>query len=136
MKDTLSSGIQVTRQFQVDAQSTVGFMGEGARVYATPALVRDIEITCRDLLMEHLDEGEDSVGTRVELDHLAATLLGMTVDITAEIVDLKGRAVNFEVTARDPLDQICRCRHGRFIVDIEKTKARIAAKAARAAGES
>lgn len=136
MKDTLSSGIQVTRQFQVDAQSTVGFMGEGARVYATPALVRDIEITCRDLLMEHLDEGEDSVGTRVELDHLAATLLGMTVDITAEIVDLKGRAVNFEVTARDPLDQICRCRHGRFIVDIEKTKARIAAKAAKAAGES
>lgn len=136
MKDTLSSGLQVTRQFQVDEQSTVGFMGKAARVYATPALVRDIEITCRDLLMEHLDEGEDSVGTRVELDHLAATLLGMTVDITAEIVDLKGRAVNFEVTARDPLDQICRCRHGRFIVDIEKTKARIAAKAARAAGES
>lgn len=136
MKDTLSSGLQVTRQFQVDEQSTVGFMGKAARVYATPALVRDIEITCRDLLMEHLDEGEDSVGTRVELDHLAATLLGMTVDITAEIVDLKGRAVNFEVTARDPLDQICRCRHGRFIVDIEKTKARIAAKAAKAAGES
>ncbi len=60
-------------------------MGEKARVYATPMLVRDIEIACRNLLLDHLDPGEDSVGTRVELDHLAATLMGMKVELTATI---------------------------------------------------
>ena len=59
-------------------------MGEKARVYATPMLVRDIEIACRDLLLEHLDAGEDSVGTRVELDHLAATLMGMKVELDGD----------------------------------------------------
>ena len=65
-------------------------MGEDARVYATPMLVRDIEVTCRELLLEHLDPGEDSVGTRVEIDHLAATLLGMKVTINATLAELKG----------------------------------------------
>jgi len=61
-------------------------------------LVRDIEIACRDLLLQHLDAGEDSVGTRVEIDHLAATLLGMKVELTVSIAEVQGRAVTFDVT--------------------------------------
>ena len=80
MKPTLAPGITATREFVVDRDRTIDFMGEEARVYATPMLVRDIEVTCRELLLAHLDPGEDSVGTRVEIDHLAATLLGMKVD--------------------------------------------------------
>src|SRR5256885_14495650 len=75
MKASLTTGLTATRRITVDRNRTIGFMGEGGRVYATPELIRDIEMTCRNLLLEHLDEGEDSVGTRVEIDHLAATLV-------------------------------------------------------------
>ena len=132
MKPTLAVGVSSTREFVVDRERTIDFMGESARVYATPMLVRDIEVTCRELLLAHLDPGEDSVGTRVELDHLAPTLLGMKVRIEAKIAELKGRAVTLEVSASDGLDAIGRCRHSRFIVDIKQTEQRLAAKAQRA----
>jgi predicted thioesterase len=132
MKPTLAAGVAATREFTVDRERTIDFMGEAARVYATPMLVRDIEMTCRELLLAHLDAGEDSVGTRVELDHTAATLLGMKVRIEAKIAEVKGRAVTFEVSASDGIDSICRCRHGRFVVDVRQTEARLKAKAEKA----
>jgi predicted thioesterase len=132
MKPTLAPGLTVTRAFVVDRERTIDFMGEDARVYATPLLVRDIEVTCRDFLLEHLDAGEDSVGTRVEIDHLAATLLGMEVEISVSVAEVKGRAVTFAVEAHDGLDAVCRGRHMRFIVDVKQTEARLAAKAGKA----
>ena len=105
-------------------------MGEEARVYATPMLVRDIEVTCRELLLEHLDPGEDSVGTRVEIDHLAPTPLGMMVTIEATLGELKGRAAIFDIVASDGRDTICRGRHARFIANVEQLKQRLKAKAA------
>ena len=128
MKATLKAGIQDTAGVVVDRERTIGFMGEEARVYATPMLVRDIEVACRDLLGEHLDAGEDSVGTRVELDHLAPTPIGMRVELEVAIVEVKGRAVTFEIAGRDAVEAICRGRHARFVVDVEKTRARLAAK--------
>jgi predicted thioesterase len=133
MKPTLHSGLSSTRTFTVDRDSTIGFMGEDARVYATPMLVRDIEITCRDFLLEHLDPGEDSVGIRVEIDHLAATLLGMQVTITVTLGELKGRAAIFDVVATDGIDTICRGRHSRFIANVAQVKARLAEKQKKAA---
>ena len=120
------------RSITVDRERTIGFMGEKARVYATPMMVRDIEMTCRELLLEHLDPGEDSVGTRVEIDHLAATLLGMTVRIEARITEVKGRAVTFEVSAHDGIDECGRCKHQRFVVELKKSEERLAAKAQKA----
>ncbi len=118
--------------FEVDRERTIDFMGEKARVYATPMLVRDIEIACRELLLKHLDPGEDSVGTRVEFDHMAATLMGMKVELTLTIAEVKGRAVTFDVTGRDSLEPICRGHHQRFVVDVGKTEERLAAKAQKA----
>jgi len=132
MKPTLAPGITTTREFAIDRERTIDFMGEEARVYATPMLVRDIEVTCRELLLAHLDAGEDSVGTRVEIDHLAATLLGMKVAITATLAELKGRAAVFEVSATDGLDTICRGRHARFIANVEQVKQRLKQKQAKA----
>jgi predicted thioesterase len=132
MKTTLVAGVSSTREIVVDRERTIDFMGESARVYATPMLVRDIEMTCRELLLAHLDAGEDSVGTRIELDHTAPTLLGMKVRIEARVSELKGRAVTFEVSAHDGLDAICRCKHSRFIVDVKQTEQRLAAKAQKA----
>ena len=117
MKTTLAAGIAAKRKYRIDRERTIDFMGEKARVYATPMLVRDIEVTCREFLLEHLDPGEDSVGTRVEIDHLAATLLGMDVEISVSVAEVKGRAVTFAVEAHDGIDKICRAstalRHRR-----------------------
>jgi fluoroacetyl-CoA thioesterase len=132
MKSSLAAGLAIVRELVVDRERTIGFMGEAARVYATPMMVRDIEMTCRELLLEHLDPGEDSVGTRVEIDHLAATLLGMTVRIEAKVTEVKGRAVTFEVSAHDGIDQCARCKHARFVVDLKKAEERLAAKAQKA----
>jgi fluoroacetyl-CoA thioesterase len=132
MKPSLAPGLVKTRSFVVDERRTIGFMGSEGRVYATPEMVRDVEMTCRDLLLEHLDAGEDSVGIRVELDHLAATPLGLAVEIAVRVAELKGRQVVFEVEARDPIDEIARGRHVRFVVEVAKTKERLAAKRAKA----
>ena len=132
MKPTLAAGVAATRTLAVDRERTIDFMGEQARVYATPMLVRDIEVACRELLLEHLDAGEDSVGTRVEIDHLAATLLGMEVELSVRVTEVKGRAVTFDVQGRESVDAICRGTHVRFVVDTKATEARLAAKAAKA----
>ena len=133
MKDTLAVGLAKTQRITVDKPRTIGFMGEAARVYATPELTRDIELTCRDLLLEHCDRGEDSVGTRVEVDHIAATLLGQWVDITVTIAALNGRRVTFAVAAEDAVEPIARGKHDRFVVDVAATEARLRAKAAKLA---
>ena len=132
MKDSLQPGLFATRQYEVTRDRTIDFMGENARVYATPMLVRDVEVACRELLLAHLDPGEDSVGTRIELDHLAATLQGMPVTLEIELVALEGRAAKFAVTGSDSVEPICKATHHRFIVDVAKTEQRLAAKAAKA----
>ncbi len=132
MKASLAQGLDATVKLTVDRERTIGFMGEKARVYATPMLVRDVEVACRELLLPHLDPGEDSVGTRIELDHLAATLIGMQVELKLTITEVKGRAVVFAVEGHDGLDTICRGRHNRFVVEVKTSEARLAAKAAKA----
>ena len=132
MKSTLVAGLSTTRVFTIDRERTIDFMGDAARVYATPMLVRDIEMACREFLLGHLDQGEDSVGTRVELDHLAPTLVGMTVRLEAKVAEVKGRAVTFEISGSDGVDTICRGKHARFVVDIRQTEGRLAAKAQKA----
>jgi len=132
MKTTLQAGLAAKRKFRIDRERSIDFMGEKARVYATPMLVRDIEVTCREFLLAHLDAGEDSVGTRVEIDHLAATLLGMEVEISIGVAEVKGRAVTFTVEAHDGIDAVCRGKHMRYVVDLKQTEARLAAKAQKA----
>jgi len=132
MKASLQPGVRDTARFEVTRDRTIDFMGEKARVYATPMLVRDMEIACRELLLRHLDAGEDSVGTRVEVDHLAATLMAMSVEIDVEITEVNGRSVTFKVEGRDSVEPICRGVHKRFVVDVASTEKRLAAKAAKA----
>lgn len=132
MKPSLQPGVNRTVRVDIDRERTIDFMGEKARVYATPALLRDIEVACRELLLEHLDAGEDSVGTRVELDHTGATLMGMKVELQVAVAELSGRSVTFDVSGSDGIDAICRCRHQRFVVDVAKTEQRLAAKAQKA----
>jgi fluoroacetyl-CoA thioesterase len=133
MKDSLRPGVTQVRRVEIDRERTIGFMGEEARVYATPRLVGDIEMTCRGLIIEHADAGEDSVGVEVAIKHLAPTLPGSTVEITARVASVEGRKVTFEVTARDELENISSGMHARFVVDTAKTIERLKAKATKLA---
>lgn len=132
MKSTLKPGLVGTVTFEVSRDRTIDFMGEDARVYATPVLVRDIEVACRELLLAHLDAGEDSVGTRVAIDHIGATLMGMAVALTVRVLSVEGRAVVFEIEGRDSVEPIVRGQHARFVVDVAKTAQRLTAKAHKA----
>ncbi len=136
MKDTLAIGLQTTSRFTVEKVDTIGFMGDDLRVYATPSLVGHMELACRDFLLEHLDEVEDSVGARVEIDHIAPTLAGMWVEIKVTVADIQGRMVSFDFEASDQLEPIAKGQHKRFVVDKGKTAERLAAKAAQAASDS
>ena len=131
MKETLRPGVSRTNKFTIDKERTIGFMGEEGRVYSTPNLVRDIEHTCRDLILEHGDAGEDSVGIEVSLRHLAPTLPGMMAEITVTVSAVEGRKVTFDVAAKDNLEAISAGTHSRFVVDKAKTVDRLKAKAAK-----
>lgn len=132
MSETLKAGLTATRHVDVDRERTISFMGEDCRVYSTPNLLYDIEMACRDLLLQHIEQGKDSVGTRVELDHVGATLMGMWVDITVTLDEVSGGAVSFSFTARDAVEEVARGKHNRFIVGVEKTAQRLKAKLAKA----
>jgi fluoroacetyl-CoA thioesterase len=131
MKSSLKPGVSRTSRLAVDRDRTIGFMGEEGRVYATPFLVRDIEHTCRDLILAHADAAEDSVGTEIAIKHLAPTLPGMTVEITATVREVDGRRIVFDIAAKDDLEAISSGSHQRFVVDVGKTVERLKAKAAK-----
>ena len=133
MKESLQAGLAATRRITVDIPRTIDFLGPELRVYATPELVRDFEIACRDFLLEYCDAGEDSVGTGISVSHSGATLLGMPVDISIEVQAVEGRKVNFLLVARDGAEEISRGEHARFVIQVDKLRSKLQAKVAQAA---
>lgn len=133
MKNSPAVGQSAIRNITIDTARTIDFLGESLRVYATPELVRDFEIVCRDFLLQFTDAGEDSVGTGISISHGGATLRGMTVTITATVSKVEGRLVSFDLVASDGVEEISRGTHSRFVVEVEKLRAKVAAKAAKLA---
>ncbi len=133
MKQSLHPGLSKVKRIVVDRDRTISFMGEEGRVYGTPELGRDIEHTCRDLLLDYVDPGEDSVGIEITVRHTAPTLQDMAVEITATVTAVEGRKVTFDVVAKDELEPIGGGTHTRFVVDKAKTYERLKAKAAKRA---
>ena len=133
MTEPLQAGLSATTRIAIDADRTISFMGDDCRVYATPKLLYDIEMACRNLVLPQLEPGRDTVGTRVELDHMGATLMGMWVEITVTVAEVNGPALVFEFAVRDAIEQVAKGKHNRFIVGIEKTAQRLKAKQAKAA---
>jgi predicted thioesterase len=132
MKSSLAPGLSTKRELLVDEARCIGFMGKEGMVYATPRMVSDVEYTCRDFLLQHLDPGEDSVGAHVSIDHLAATPMGLKVTVEAKITEIDRRKVTFEFSVHDPVEQVGRGKHVRFVVETAKTRERLAAKRAKA----
>jgi predicted thioesterase len=136
MKPSLQPGLARVKRITIDSERSIGFMGEEARTYATPSMIRDVELTCRELILEHADAGEDSVGMEVAIKHLAPTLMGMTVEIAVRVTAVEGRKISFAAAVKDELDDVGAGTHTRFVVDKSKTFERLKAKAARFAAQS
>jgi fluoroacetyl-CoA thioesterase len=132
MKGTLKSGLKFSKSIVVDEARCISFMGKEGMVYATPKMVSDVEYTCRDFLLEHLDPGEDSVGAHVSIDHLAATPLGLEVTIEIQVLEIDRRKIVFSFSVSDPVEEVGRGKHVRFVVETAKTRERLAAKRAKA----
>ena len=129
MKPGLDVGASLTKRYEINKDRTIGFMGEHLRVYATPLMVKDVENACRDLLSNYLESTENTVGARVEIDHLGPTLIGMWVDVVVKLTGIEGRRINFDIEVRDELDTVGKAKHTRFVVDLSKQKERLEAKA-------
>jgi fluoroacetyl-CoA thioesterase len=99
------------------------------KVFATGFMIVLMEWTCAQLLEPHLDAGEGSLGTHVDVSHLAATLPGMTVTADVEVAEVKGRKVVFKVRAHDGVDLIGEGRHERVVVAWDRFNAKVAEKA-------
>jgi predicted thioesterase len=115
----------------VDDSVSITFLGpEGPRVLSTPKMIGHMEKVSRDLLVEMLEPGKDSVGTEVHIKHLGAAPMGSKVTFRARLLSLDGRRANFEVEAFDNLEKIGEGTHERFIITVanfaEKMKAKFA----------
>jgi fluoroacetyl-CoA thioesterase len=128
MKSSLQSGLQFKKEIEITEDRCIGFMGREGMVYATPKMVSDVEYACRDWLVGHLDPGEDSVGTHVTIDHLAATPLGLKVSIEVKVAEVDRRKVTFQFSVKDPIEECGRGTHVRFVVEKAKTHERLAQK--------
>jgi len=130
MKPTLKPGLTTTKKITVDEPRVISFMGDDCRVYATPRVIGDVEYTCRNFLLEHLDPGEDSVGTKVNWEHVGPALLGAEVTVSVKLVGVDGRRVTFEAAVAEGAEAIARGTHERFIVDVQKVRERLLKKKA------
>lgn len=139
MKPSLKPGLTHRFEYKVPLNKTVPYtypespdIAAMPKVFATGFMVALMEWTCIQLMAPHLDPGEGSVGTRVDVSHAAATPPGMTVTVEVECIEVSGKKVVFKVRAHDGLDLIGEGRHERFVVGWDKFNARVAEKAAKA----
>lgn len=100
-----------------------------AEVLATPMLVAFCEECARLTVEPHLSPGQQTVGTWVNLRHLAATPEGMQVTIRTELVKVEERRLHFRFEAWDELEKIGEGEHERFVIDVERFQRRVSEKA-------
>lgn len=113
----------------VTSEVAIDFLGmEGARVLSTPHMIGFMERTCRNAVLEFLDAGYDTVGTHVDVYHLAASPIGMSVTFKAEITGVQDRRVNFRVEAWDEKEKLGEGTHERAIINVAKFATRLAEK--------
>jgi fluoroacetyl-CoA thioesterase len=125
----IAIGTRLEKTLLVDNEVAINFLGlEGARVLATPWMIGWMERTCRDAVLPLLEPGHDTVGTHVNVYHLAATPMGMTVTFKAEVTGVEGRRVNFKVEAWDEKEKCGEGTHQRAIVNIARFAAKMQGK--------
>lgn len=136
MKDALKPGLTYQFKYEVPENKTVPYLYPEAdelqqmpRVLATGFMVGLFEWTCIQAVNPHIDwPDEQTVGTGINLNHLAATPPGLTVTVTVRLEEVEGRKLVFSIVADDGIDKISEGTHERFIIDAKKFNVKIAEK--------
>ncbi|MGB8933623.1 MAG: hypothetical protein WCC17_00790 [Candidatus Nitrosopolaris sp.] len=136
MDFTVNIGSTKERTIKVSSAQTTRFLWKGENVLSTPSMISEMEETCRLLLKEQFipQDDWDSVGTLVNIRHLAATPVGANVVFMAKVVSANGRRVLFEVEATDSLERIGGGQHERFIINVTSFRDKFSKKQKQLAG--
>lgn len=136
MKTSLKHGLRNTETLEVLPSMTVPQVcpqltafADMPPVFATAIMVGFIEAACIECIAAHLDEGEHTVGVGINVSHVAATPIGMTVRVQVSLTHVDGRALTFEVEAFDDVGLIGKGSHQRAVIDTERFNAKVNKKA-------
>src|SRR3954452_4768051 len=118
-RDIIEIGMSAERTLVVPPERTVGpFLPGMPMVYATPMMILEMELTSGDAISGHLEQGWVTVGTEVDIRHLAATPVGATVRTTARVIAVERRVIRYEVEAFEGERRIGEGRHARGLVNL------------------
>ena len=141
MKDTLKVGMEHVHTYRVPENKTVPHLypeakafQEMPKVFATGYMVGLMEWACIEAMAPHMEPGEGSVGTLVNVTHTAATPPGMTITVRVRCIGVEGRRTVWDIEAKDDVEIIGKGTHERFSVDFAKFNARVAPRDRRAGG--
>ena len=117
----LEIGIKGKQELFVTEDKTAKVVGSGGLdVYATPSMIALAEKTALESITKFLDNGQGTVGTKIDISHIAATPVGMKVTCETELIEVDRRRLVFSVNVFDEVEKIAEGTHERFIVDNEK----------------
>jgi predicted thioesterase len=130
MSFNVKIGLAKERRIRIRADQTTSFLWEGENVLSTPSMIAEMEETCRLLLKEQFvsEPNWDSVGTLVNVRHIAPTPVGAEVLLKSKVLSVEGKRTMFEVEAYDNLEKIGEGRHERFTIDIREFRHRFILK--------
>jgi len=127
----MKPGLTASTEIMVGTRDTAPHVGSGKiKVLATPVLVMLLEEAALNAVEGLLPPGHQTVGTRLDISHTAATPVGMRVTAHAEVTKVDGRKLIFRIWADDEIEQIGAGTHERIIVNVERFDVRTQAKAA------
>ena len=131
----IKAGLVGEIRHTVTEAETAATYGSGlVPTLSTPHLVALMENAARESVQEYLPAGQSTVGTLVNMRHLAPTPVGMEVRLRAEVLAVDGRRLELQVEAWDAVEKIGSCQHERFIIDWERFMQRVAKKEAQMQG--
>ena len=128
-RDFIKVGMSAERTLVVPAERTVGHFVPGMpMVYATPMMILEMEMASGDAIRGSLQPGWVTVGTEVDIRHLAAALVGATVRTISKVIAVERRTIRFEVAAFEGERKLGEGQHARGLINVAKFNERLAAK--------
>jgi fluoroacetyl-CoA thioesterase len=128
----LATGAKGVAELTVGPEHTAPHVGSGnIAVLATPVMVNLMEAAALAAVETHLPQGYQTLGTRLDVSHIAATPVGMQVRARAELTQVNGRQLSFRVVAEDEVEIIGEGSHERVVVNVERFDRRVQEKAAK-----
>src|SRR6201986_4098987 len=126
-RDVITIGMSAERSLVVPADQTVGHILKGMpMVFATPMMILQMELASGTAIASSLQPGWVTVGTEVDIRHLAAAPVGATVRTTARVIAVERRVIRFEVASFDGARKTGEGRHGRGLVNLDSFNKRLA----------